>query len=253
MAKKAKKIQTDYTKGGHEISQTAIPLYQNNLNRIEEWQADKGIGAAKDYYNTLYANSTEWNDQLRDYQRAMGKVTANNYSATSGGYSSTGQRNYDDQQRYYNDAMARLYDQGIQTALSQSNNYYDRLLNGTTAYSNAYALGKDYSDIEQYNNAVSKSNNNWIGNLMTSTGSALMQSNNGLLQGIGAAMGTAGNMIQYDTSDITGAQGSGSGGTTGGQYTNYGTALGQGLRTIANTKNADGSWKHPYLHNTYGG
>ena len=40
MAKLAKKIQTEYTKGGHDNSQTANPIYQTNLQRIDQYNAD---------------------------------------------------------------------------------------------------------------------------------------------------------------------------------------------------------------------
>ena len=157
MGKTPKKIQTDYTTGGRDISNTAVPLYQKNLNLISEYNSDP-TRTIDMYKNKYYTNTANQSDFLTDYNRAMTNKTNANYSATDGGYSSSGQRAYDDAQRYWNDRAARLEDYGVQSAASMAQNYYKNLLNANTDYDQAYNLGKEYSDIEQYNNLVKQNN-----------------------------------------------------------------------------------------------
>lgn len=161
MAKQAKKIQTDYTRGGHDISQTAIPLYQQNLTRMDNYLSDPNA-YRQDLIDRYYGAANARNqDFLRAYQRGMGNATANNWAATQGGYTSSGNKSYTDQQRYWNDLASRLQDYGVQSAADIASNDYRNMLYGNQSYQNAYSLGKDYSDIEQYNNMVDQANNNW--------------------------------------------------------------------------------------------
>lgn len=204
----AKKIQTDYTRGGRDISNTAIPLYQDTLRAMGDYN-NNTQGYIDSYLDKYYgADTARNNDFLRNYNRAMSNRTASNYSATGGGYSSAGQRAYDDSQRYYNDLASRMYDQGVSTSAQMAQNYYNNLLNGAGIYHNAYGLGKDYSDIQQYNNGV-KQNNSWtnqLGQNMGTIGGAI-----GSIWGpvggmIGQAAGNAiGGAMTVDTSGITGA------------------------------------------------
>ena len=157
MAKVAKKKQTDYTKGGHEISQTAIPLYQTNLGRIDTYLSDPQARQEK-YLKDYYENNTATSDFLRNYNKAMSDQTAYNYGATTGGYSTVGDRNYMDQQRYQNDLAARLRDQGVTSAYGMAVQDYQNMLAANNAYQNAYGLGKEYSDIDQYNYMADQQN-----------------------------------------------------------------------------------------------
>ena len=201
MAKQAKRKQTDYTKGGRDISNTAIPIYQDTLEQIGDYNRDQGIGTINNYLDTYWGNNAiQQSDFLRDYNRAISGLTNNNYSSTNGGYTSTGQKSYDDQQRYYNDLAARMQSQGLNYASTMANNYYQGLLNGSDRLNAAYRLGKEYSDIDQYNDLVDQSNSNWLSNAMTSVGQGLALIPNPVTQGIGAALGAAGNFINVDTS-----------------------------------------------------
>lgn len=201
MAKQAKRKQTDYTKGGRDISNTAIPIYQDTLEQIGDYNRDQGIGTINNYLDTYWGNNAiQQSDFLRDYNRAMSGLTNNNYSSTNGGYTSTGQKSYDDQQRYYNDLAARMQSQGLNYASTMANNYYQGLLNGSDRLNAAYRLGKEYSDIDQYNDLVDQSNSNWLSNAMTSVGKGLALIPTPVTQGIGAALGAAGNFINVDTS-----------------------------------------------------
>ena len=235
MAKKAKKVQTDYTKGGRDISNTAVPLYQTNLQRIDEYNANPNAMTDANL-EKYYTNTTAQNDFLRDYERSMANKTAQNYAATGGGYSSAGQRAYDDLQRYKSDEAARLYDAGVANAASMAQSYFKNLLNSNAAYHNAYSLGKDYSDIEQYNNMVDQ-NNKWynqVGGIASGVGSVLSNIPNPYTQAIGAGLQLGGNMMSVDTSDYFGSQGAGSGqgygsGAQGGMYGD----ISQGLAATA--------------------
>lgn len=176
MAKMAKQKQTDYTKGGKLISDTSIPLYVNNLGRIDEYLSDPQARMNK-YLTDYYDNTAAQSDFLRNYQRAMSDQTGRNYSATTGGFSSIGQRAYDDQQRYQNDLAARLRDQGITSAYNMASGDFGNMLSANKSYYDAYGLGKPYSDTEQYNYLAKQ--NNSFGNQAAGIGG-------GLLKGVGA-------------------------------------------------------------------
>ena len=256
MAKKAKKIQTDYTKGGRDISNTVIPLYQTNLQQIADYNNNPSA-RTDEYLDKYYTNTSAQNDFLREYERAMSNKTSQNYSATGGGYSSAGQRAYDDLQRYEDDLASRLYDQGISNAKAMAQQDFNNLLNAGTSYHNAYGLGKDYSDIEQYNNMVNQ-NNKWynqVGQILPAVGSAV-----GSIWGpVGSAAGNAigkglGGMMSVDTSDYFGSQGAGSGqgygtGVQGGQYSSgpweqlSNIITNNELRKLANNKPNNGGTK----------
>lgn len=229
MAKKAKKIQTDYTTGGHNISQTAIPLYQENLNMMADY--NRNPDAERDRLLDKYysANNAYNQDFLRNYNRAMSGTTANNYAATGGGYSSSGQRAYDDMQRYQNDLASRLYDVGLSGASSMAQQYYNNLLQANPQYQSAYSLGKDYSDIEQYNNAVKQANRNWLSNITGAVGGVMSAIPTPVTQGIGAGLGAVSQLTATDASDILGSPNQ-----TPANYATAGMAIGNTGRDIYN-------------------
>lgn len=213
MAKMAKDTQTDYTRGGKQISDTAIPLYTKNLERMDSYleNPSRSIDAYLDrYFNP--ENTASYNDFLRNYTRQMANTTAHNYAATGGGYSTSGQRAYDDQQRYQNDFAARLREQGIGAAYTMANTDFSNLRGANADYFNAYGLGKPYSDIERYNNMVDQNNSFWnqIGGVLPAVGSAV-----GSIWGpAGAAVGNAvgglaGNAMSTDTSSLQSVLGAG--------------------------------------------
>ena len=225
MAKKAKKIQTDYTKGGRDISNTAIPLYQTNLQQIADYNNNPSA-RTDEYLDKYYTNTSAQNDFLREYNRNMSNKTSQNYSATGGGYSSAGQRAYDDLQRYEDDLASRLYDQGLSSAAAMAQQDFNNLLNAGTSYHNAYGLGKEYSDIEQYNNMVKQNNawNNQVGQVLPAVGSAVGSIWGPVGSMVGGAIGKGlGGMMSTDTSDFFNSQNAGASqgagtGAQGGQY-----------------------------------
>lgn len=185
MAKMAKKTQTDYTRGGRDISNTAIPLYQENLTRMGSYLEDPSA-RTDEYLNKYFTNTPEQNDFLRNYQRTMSGLTGSNYASTHGGYSSANQFNYDQNQRYMNDYLARLYSQGVGNAFTMSNQDYQNMLAGNQAYQNAYQLGKAYSDVQQYNDLVRQ--NNKLGN-------QLFQNAGNIGTAVGSIWGPVGGMV----------------------------------------------------------
>ena len=240
MAKQPKISQTDYTRGGRDISNTAIPLYQQNLTQLGDYVSN--VQNRLDPYLENYINlgqAASQSDFLRNYQRAMGQATAGNYAATTGGYSSLNQQGYDDQQRYYNDLAARMYSQGLGQAAELANQEYQILANTPAIYNQAYQLGKDYSDIQQYNDMVDKINGNWWSNALTSAGDTIgsisMSSGNPLVMAIGGSiggtMGTAGRMTGYDDSVLSGLRARVTGTTGANAYS--GQATGQTQNTTA--------------------
>lgn len=242
MAKKAKKIQTDYTKGGRDISNTAIPLYQTNLQQMADYNNNPSA-RTDEYLDKYYTNTTAQNDFLTEYKRAMANKTANNYSATGGGYSSAGQRSYDDLQRYENKLASQLYDQGVANAAAMAQQDFNNLLQSNTAYHNAYSLGKDYSDIQQYNNMVKQNNawNNQVGQVLPAVGSAVGSIWGPVGSMVGGAIGKGlGGMMSTDTSDFFNSQkagagkgaGAGQGAGSGAQGEQYAVSPWEQLSTI---------------------
>ena len=200
--KRSKMKQTDFTTGGRDISNTAIPLWQKNLTRMNDYLDDPT--SLQDKYMQKYysGDSVDWSDAMRDYQRAMSKTTANNYSATSGGYSSSGQRAYDDNQRGWNDYISRLRNQGILNSYNMASNDYQNMLGANSAYQNAYGVGENYSKIDQYNDLASKANKNWYSGVLKAAGQAGMASNNPWGMAIGAAAYTTGDMLGNNAGDM---------------------------------------------------
>ena len=230
MAKVAKKTQTDYTRGGHDISQMAIPMYQENLKRTENYLSNP-TGAIDEYLNKYYSNTPEESDFLRNYNRAMAARTGQNYASTGGGFSSANQQGYDDLQRYMNDYAARLRLAGVSNAAQLAQNYYNNLLSGQGAYQSAYQLGQPYSDVEQWNYMAGQVNSPW-----TQMGSTL----GAVGTGVGATFGGPVGAV------VGNAIGSGLGSTMQTQMPGMGTVdtsagLGQlGLANLAGATNSLG-------------
>lgn len=216
MAKMAKKSQTDFTKGGRDISNTAVPLYQDALRDINDYNANTQ-GYIDDYLSKYYTNTAEQNDFMREYNRAMANKTAQNYSATGGGYASAGQRAYDDLQRYQDDLANRIYSGNVANAANMANQYYQNLLSSTNAYDRAYLQGKAYSDVQQYND-IADQNNSWTNQVvgaLPAVGSALSFINPvaGLVgRAVGEGLNSA---FGVDTSAALGQMGAGSGQSAG--------------------------------------
>lgn len=248
MSKKPKKKQTEWNKQGKAIADTAAPYYQSNLTRMDEYLQDP-TARMDEYINKYYTNTAERDAFMRNYNRGVSAATAYNYGATGGGYDSSNQRLYDDQQRYMNDLASRLYDKGVMSGAALANQDYSNLLAANNAYQNAYNLGKNYSDVDQYN-YLRKQYNSFGNQLMGSMGT--IGSAIGSIWGpAGAAIGgAAGNAIGgtfgLDDSAFNSVSGGtgGSGGTSGslysGQYTNQWSPLQSMIQTMSEQGARDG-------------
>lgn len=203
MAKGAKPTikQTDYTVGGRDISNTAVPMYTENLNRLNDY-------LGRDYTETIdkyldYSNDVSMNDMLRNYQRAIGDTAASNYSATGGGYTSSGQRAIDDQQRYFNDLAARIAAQNLSNASVLAQNEYSNLTNAFNPLQVAYGEGANFSNVDQYNDQVKQYNKNAGWNNLLGIGGSILGTVGGAMLGnpmmgytIGSGIGSSlGNMV----------------------------------------------------------
>lgn len=200
-AKQAKKTQTDYTIGGKQISDTAIPLYQQGLTQLSDYTLNPN-DYRDELLNKYFSNDVNQSDFLRNYNRAMANTTAQNYAATQGGYTSSGQRAYADQQRYQNDLAARLQAQGIQNATNMLNTDIGNLGNAINQYNAAYGTGKEYSDIEQYNYLVDQNNSfgNQLAGMVGGAGKVLSAIPTPWTQAIGAGLQTVGGLTSVDNS-----------------------------------------------------
>lgn len=234
MAKEAKIKQTDWTTGGRDISNKAIPYYQEGLDQLHDYT--KNVQNRLDPYIEKYikpASAAEQSDFMRNYQRAMGQQTAQNYAATGGGYSSANQLGYDDLQRYYNHYASSLYSQGLTAANQLANNEYDILQGSLGAYRNAYNLGENYSNIDQYNDMVDQANSNaWTG-WMNTLGDIGLSSGNPYAMAAGAALKGVGTAFGKDFSAMDSLRARATGTTANsGQYNNSAnnqTGLSKGL------------------------
>lgn len=218
MAKMAKVPQTDWTRGGRDISNTSIPLYQQNLQRMGSY-LDDPMAYQQKYLDTYFgADAVQNQDFLRRYNRAMGIATGNNYAATAGGLSSSAQRAYNDQQRYYNDLLSRMQGNNVINAYNMSNQDFQNMRGANADYLNAYNLGQNYSQIEQQNELAKQANKNWLGNAIQLGGTAIGSIWGPAGAAVGGALGGAlGSAFQTDTSQAMAA-------IYGGQPANYANA-----------------------------
>lgn len=249
MAKEAKIKQTDWTTGGRDISNTAIPLYQEGLGQLGDYM--NNVQNRLDPYLENYidlAQASQKNDLMRSFYDATSKTTANNYNAMNGGYSSANQGTYDDVQRYYNDLASRLYTQGLEAANTMANNEYNMLTGALNSYHNAYNLGERYSAIDQYNDMVDQANSNMWTGIVNTLGDIGMSIPNPWAQAIGAGLKTVGTAFGKDFSAMDNLRAAATG-ATGGQYqgnnySNYGGSISNllgGLDWGSNSSSSSGS------------
>jgi len=199
-AKMAKLPQTDWTRGGHEISQTAIPLYKENLTRMGDYLADP-MAYQQEYLDRFYnADNIRNQDFLKALKRAMGNTTANNWAATTGGYTSAGNRSYNDRQKHWNDLASRLADYGITSSYDMASQDFQNMRGANADYNAAYELGKNYSAIETQNYLADKQNKNWWAGALKGAGQAIGSIPHPVTMAIGSAMTTAGELGSKDFS-----------------------------------------------------
>lgn len=208
--KKEKVDKTQYETENQNLGRAAYPKIQPALDRVGDLTMNpdeyrKNI--MNTYYNT--DNSAQWSDAQRNIRRNMANATANNYAATHGGYSSVGQKYYDDVTRAMNDYNSRLWDYGVNSAnnmynadLANTNNYYKTLL-GT------HQLAERGDAIDNYNELVDRQNKQWWSNALNELGSVVENVAPGPWKAIGTGMrlgGWAGSKDYGDAMAMRGQQ-----------------------------------------------
>lgn len=253
MAKMAKLKQTDYSKGGHAVSETAVPYWQNALGYMNDYLSDPK-SYINSYLEEYYSpDSASQKDFDRQYLNTMSRATANNYASTHGGYSSAGQKSWADLQRNENDLKARMREQGISSAADMAQNWFNSALSATPAYQNAWGAGKTYGDIDQYNNI--RHQNNSFGNQALSIGSELTSGAGQVFssiplpwtQALGAGLQSTGALMGSQVIDPSQAlTAAGLGGTSGGtqgsgsnQWSNMAKSVAGGIGATAKMGNFD--------------
>ena len=199
MSKKPKKKQTEWNKQGTAIADTSVPLYEANLKRMNKYLANPQK-AMDNYLKKYYDNNVEQSDFIRNYNKAMSELTGRNYNATGGGYDTSNQRMYDDQQRYMNDLAARLRDKGVMSSYDMATGDYRNMLVANPYYQQAWVNGQPYSDVDQYNHLVKQYNSfgNQLMGVASGAGKVLSSIPNPWTQAIGAGLQTVGNTFGLD-------------------------------------------------------
>lgn len=202
LGKKARQEKTDFENEGQELGKYAYPKINPTLDRIGDLTMNPDEyrqNLLNTYYNS--DNSAMWSDAMRNYRRQMANATANNYAATNGGYSSAGDKYYNDIQRYQNDLNSRLWDYGVNSA----NSMYNKDLANTQDYyntlTNQWGLKKAGDAIDAYNQQVDKSNKQWWTNALNEVGSAVEALAPGPWKAIGTGMRVGGWAGSTDYSD----------------------------------------------------
>lgn len=198
--KKAKTPKTQYQTENQQLGRDAYGRITPALDRLES------LSMNPDEYrqqgiNNFFNSSADWNDAMRQYRRQMNQATANNYNAMNGGYSSAGQKYYDDTQRYANDLNSRLYDRGVQTVnnmLSQdtglAQNYYNTLMG-------QHDLAAQPDAIDTANQLIDKSNKNAWSNILGQAGTMVESLAPGWWKLIGTGMKAGANAGSTDYSN----------------------------------------------------
>lgn len=226
--KSAKTPKSQYQTETQSLGRYAYDKINPQLDRIGEL-TNNADDYRKSHINDYFNSSASWNDAMRNYRRQSAAATANNYAATGGGYSSAGQRLYDDMQRNLNDYNARLYDQGVNTVegmlgvdRAAAQNYYNTLVN-------QHAMAREGDLIDVQNQLVDKANKNGWTSLLNSAGDVAS-----LFGPWGKAIGAAMKV------------GSWAGSTN---YNNALNSVNNQLASIQNTRGGQGS----YISNVDGG
>lgn len=246
LGKKAKQTKTQYENENQALGRAAYPKIQPTLDRIGDLtmnpdQYRKDI--LNDYYNS--ENSARWSDAQRNALRTLANATANNYSATHGGYSSAGNKYYDDTTRAVNDYNARLWDVGVNSA----NDMYNKDLTNTQSYYKTllgqHDLAQRPDAIDTYNQVIDKANKNaWTG-IANTAGSVIGSIPTPVTRAIGAGLQLAGNIGSTDYSDTLSRLGAEISPSTLGnreQYINPATNLGTIASDITSHYKGQGDW-----------
>lgn len=199
--KKAKQVKTQYETENQTLGRDAYSKMAPALNRYSDLAMNPDEYRQK-YLNEYYgADSAQNSDFLRNYRRQMSNATANNYAATHGGYSSAGNKYYNDVQRSQNDLASRLQDYGVQGANSLYNTDFANTQNYYGILKGTHDLAQAPDAIDAYNDQINKANKQWWTNALSSVGNVVEAAAPGWWKAIGTGMKLAGNAGSTDYSD----------------------------------------------------
>lgn len=244
--KKQKQVKTQYETENQQLGRNAYPQIQPTLDRIgdlamnpDEYRQNQ----LNTYYNAN--NSAQWSDAQRNTLRTLANATANNYAATHGGYSSAGNKYYDDNVRAVNDYNARLWDTGVKSAndmLTQdtnlAQNYYKNLLN-------QHDMAAVPDAVDAYNDVIDKANGNSWTNIASTIGQGLSAIPNPYTKAIGAGLQFAGAAGSKDYSGSLSRLGALAGINKAGetsQYINPSTNFGATMSNVLDQANKNDTW-----------
>lgn len=199
---KQPQTKTQYETENQQIGREAFTKMGDALNRYGDMASNPDTyrkNILNDYYDS--DNSALWSDAQRAARRNLTNATANNYAATHGGYSSAGNKYYDDVTRRMNDYNARLWDYGVNSAntmynsdLSNARQYYGDL-------GNTHDLAKTGDAIDAYNSMLKESNKRWWTEPLAQVGTAVESLAPGWWKLIGTGMKAGANAFSKDYSD----------------------------------------------------
>lgn len=244
--KKQPQTKTRYETENQQLGRNAYPQIQPTLDRIgdlamnpDEYRQNQ----LNTYYNAN--NSAQWSDAQRNTLRTLANATANNYAATHGGYSSAGNKYYDDNVRAVNDYNARLWDAGVNNVnnmLTQdtnlAQNYYKNLLA-------QHDMAAVPDAVDAYNDVIDKANKNSWTNIANTIGQGLSAIPNPYTKAIGAGLQFAGAAGSKDYSGSLSRLGALAGINKAGetsQYINPATNLGATMSNVLDQANKNDTW-----------
>lgn len=202
LGKKQKATASQLERENQQLGRDAYTQMQPAIDRYGDL-ASNPDEYRQQMINTYYDpnKSAQWSDAQRQMLRTLGNATARNYNATHGGYSSSGNRAYDDQVRAVNDYAARLWDAGV----TGGNNLYQSDLGTARQYvddlGNIHNLAAAADNIDAYNNLVDQSNKNRFSGILSNVGGVIGSIPTPLTRGIGAGLSLAGAATAKDYSD----------------------------------------------------
>lgn len=185
--KKAKTPKTQYQTEQQKLGRKAYPYVQPAFERYQDltMNPDK---YRQEKADTYFNSDADWNDALRNYRRQMSNATANNYTATGGGYSSAAQRYYDDVQRAANDYNARLYSRGLSNVENMLGNDITYAGNAYNLANTQHAYAMQPDAIDTANALIDKNNRNAWSNMLQATGKVVSMIPTPITRAIGAGM-----------------------------------------------------------------
>lgn len=251
--KKQKQQTTQYERENQQIGRDAYQNIQPAVDRMNTLAMNPDEyrkNAINTYWNA--ENSAQWSDAQRNMLRNLSNATAHNYAATGGGYSSAGNKYYDDVSRLMNDYNARLWDKGIEGSQNMLTQDYNLTTNDLENLRKLHAGAQTADAIDAYNKVIDQSNKTWYTEPLAQIGNVVEALPIGGYKYIGTGMKLGANALSKDYSDtLARLSGQFNGTTDPNAYKNSATSLG-GLvsgsmkNLLGDTSTQLGQWAQKY-------